>query len=40
MQLLHISDHVRRFEGVSNAMLAMGTRLNEESLDREDFPSS
>ncbi|MEM4970348.1 MAG: hypothetical protein QXE01_03750 [Sulfolobales archaeon] len=35
VQLLHISEQVRRFEGVLNAMIAMGTRLNKEILARE-----
>jgi len=35
VQLLHISDQVRRLEGVLNAMIAMGTKLNKEILARE-----
>jgi FdrA protein len=35
VQLLHISNQVRRLEGVLNAMIAMGTKLNKEILARE-----
>jgi succinyl-CoA synthetase alpha subunit len=40
VHLLHISDHVRRLDGVLNAMIAMGTKLNKEILAREGLLSS
>jgi succinyl-CoA synthetase alpha subunit len=35
VQLLHISEKVRGFKGVLNALMVMGTRLNKEILARE-----